>query len=108
MAAACLVFYVAGLALDMSMSLPQAVTIGSLGSFGVFLPLTPGSIGISEGIIAASGRVFGLPAESAMLAALIFRAAFAVVAFGLGFIFSHLVLSTLMEGRHSGAANQAE
>ncbi len=107
LAAACLVFYVAGLALDMSMSLPQAATIGSLSSFGVFLPLTPGSIGICEGIIAASGRVFGLSPESAMLAALILRAAFAVLAFGLGFIFNHLLLSTLVDGRHSDAANPA-
>jgi uncharacterized membrane protein YbhN (UPF0104 family) len=51
----------------------QALAIRSMAMFAPLLPLTPGSFGVREGIISLTSHLCGLPADQAMLAAIVYR-----------------------------------
>lgn len=88
-------FFVCCSALGMTLNALQVLAIQSMACFAVLLPLTPGGLGIREGIIASSGHLLGLPPEMAMLAALVQRGVAMIVTFGLGLVFSYLLLEGL-------------
>lgn len=92
----CGALLVACRALGLAVGYPEAVLMHALGSFGLLLPLTPGSIGVNEGITVAAGRLLGLPAEGVLLAALVRRGAGMVLIFVAGWLFTHLLLGEVM------------
>lgn len=63
--------------------------------FFLMLPLTPANLGIREGIISGCAYWFGLPADQALLAALIDRGAAVIMTFLFGLIFSRILLSDM-------------
>jgi len=63
-----------------------------LTTFSLMLPLTLANLGIREGIISGCAYWFGLPADQAMLAALIDRGAAVIMTFLFGLIFSRILL----------------
>lgn len=71
----------------------QMLIIPSLTTFSLMLPLTPANLGIREGIISGCAYWFGLPADQALLAALVDRAAAIIITFTLGLVFSRILLS---------------
>jgi uncharacterized protein (TIRG00374 family) len=73
----------------------QMLIIPSLTTFSLMLPLTPANLGIREGIISGCAYWFGLPADQALLAALIDRGAAVIMTFLFGLIFSRILLSGL-------------
>ena len=70
----------------------QMLIIASLTTFSMMLPLTPANLGIREGIISGCAYWFGLPADQALLAALIDRGAAVIITFLFGLIFSRILL----------------
>jgi uncharacterized membrane protein YbhN (UPF0104 family) len=70
--------------LGTALALQQAVPLRALASLAVFVPLTPGGLGVAEGAQAAGGGAWGLPVDSVVLAALVARAAGMVLVFGAG------------------------
>jgi uncharacterized protein (TIRG00374 family) len=73
----------------------QMLIISSLTTFSMVLSLTPANLGIREGIISFAAHLFGIPADKAVLAALIDRGAMVVVTFSFGLIFSRILLSDM-------------
>jgi len=71
----------------------QVLIIPSLITFSLMLPLTPANLGVQEGIISGCAYWFGLPADQALLAALIDRGAAVIMTFLFGLIFSRILLS---------------
>jgi uncharacterized protein (TIRG00374 family) len=71
----------------------QMLIVASLTTLSLMLPLTPANLGIREGIISGCAYWFGLPADQALLAALIDRGAAVIMTFLLGLIFSRVLLS---------------
>jgi uncharacterized membrane protein YbhN (UPF0104 family) len=67
--------------------------IPSLTTFSLMLPLTPANLGIREGIISGCAYWFGLPADQALLAALIGRGVAVIMTFLFGLVFSRILLS---------------
>jgi uncharacterized protein (TIRG00374 family) len=65
----------------------QMLIIPSLTTFSMLLPLTPANLGVREGIISGCAYWFGLPADQALLAALIDRGAAVIMTFLFGLIF---------------------
>jgi uncharacterized protein (TIRG00374 family) len=76
----------------------KLLVIQSLTGFSMVLSLTPGNLGIKEGIITFSAGLLQLSPDTAMLSAMLDRAAAMVVVFSLGLIFSHLLLRDLPKG----------
>jgi uncharacterized protein (TIRG00374 family) len=73
----------------------QMLIIPSLTTFSMLLPLTPANLGVREGIISGCAYWFGLPADQALLAALIDRGAAVIMTVLFGLIFSRILLSGL-------------
>jgi len=72
------------------------VMTSSLGTFALLLPLTPASLGVSEGIVGASAHLYGIPADTAVLAALVDRAVATTITLLLGLVFSRILVSDLI------------
>lgn len=75
----------------------KALIIQSLTGYSMVVSLTPGNLGIKEGIIAFSAGLMEISPDSAMLAAVLDRAVAIVVVFSLGLVFSHLLIKRLPE-----------
>jgi uncharacterized protein (TIRG00374 family) len=71
----------------------QMLIIPSLTTFSLMLPLTPANLGVREGIISGCAYWFGLPADQALLAAVIDRGAAVIMTFLFGLIFSRILLA---------------
>lgn len=78
--------------LGVNANIADAIILNSSASFGVFLPLTPASIGIQEGIVAAGSRLLDISADRAMVAALVRRGAEILVIFASGWAANHFLL----------------
>lgn len=89
-------------AFRVSVKLPAAIVMSALSTLGIFLPLTPGSIGVNEGIIVASARVLGLPANQILLAALLRRAVGMCLFFLLGSAFTHILTGRFIPAAGKG------
>lgn len=79
----------------------QMLIIASLTTFSLMLPLTPANLGVREGIISGCAYWFGLPADQALLAALIDRGAAIIMTFLFGLIFSRILLSGLKPAKEN-------
>jgi uncharacterized membrane protein YbhN (UPF0104 family) len=87
---------VAGRAVGLEISFLQGIILASIGSFGTFLPVTPASIGVNEGIIAGVAELLGMAADTAMLAALVKRAASVVLLFTVGSVAQYILTGSLL------------
>ncbi len=92
--------FVAFLAVGASVGVVEMVLIGSLVSMSFVMSITPGNLGIKEGVTALAGALVGVEANVALLASLVDRGAALVVTFGVGVVF----LGPLM--RRAGAARR--
>jgi len=88
--------YIAFHAIDVPVSYLHMLAPASLAMFAFFLPLTPASLGVSEGIIVGFAHFFGIPPDSALLAALIDRAVALVMTVSLGLLFSRILLTDIL------------
>ena len=68
----------------MNIDAAEVVRIGSLVSMCFIIAITPGNLGVKEGVTAFAAALVGVPAAVALLAALVDRAVALVVTFGVG------------------------
>ena len=80
-------------ALSVDIAAHQALIVQSAGAFSTLLILTPGNIGVLEGLMSAVGGLLGLSVKGIVSAALLHRAAAVVVTFLLGVPASHYLLA---------------
>ena len=69
----------------------QSAMIQCLASFSMVLSITPANLGIREGIISFSAKLFGLPLQTAIVAAIVSRSLFIIVIFSSGMIFMRVL-----------------
>lgn len=81
-------FWVGYLALGFQLSLLEAMLLGLVAAFSIFINITPGSFGIQEAMVSLSSELLGAGAGQGLLVVLLIRAATIVSAFTLGPIFS--------------------
>lgn len=91
-------FFICCRALGAQIGFGQAVLIQSVGAFAILLPLTPGGLGIKEGVVWYLSSLIGLPGDMAAMAALVQRAASVAVVFGFGLYYSHALVRELGNG----------
>jgi uncharacterized protein (TIRG00374 family) len=87
--------YVAFSAIGIEVVSLQMLIIVSLVNFTLLLTLTPGNLGIREGVISFCAYLYGIPPDIAILAALIDRAADMVMTFLFGLSYSRILLSDI-------------
>ncbi len=97
-AAAAAGYFVCCRAIGAEITFLQALIVQCVGAFAILLPLTPGGLGIKEGFVSYTSSLIGLPAEIALLAALVQRAASMAVVFGCGLYYSHSLTRELGAG----------
>lgn len=76
--------YVAFRAVGVSVNVVEMLLIGSLVSMSFVVSLTPGNLGIKEGVTVLAAALVGVPPDTALLASLVDRGAALVVAFTVG------------------------
>jgi uncharacterized protein (TIRG00374 family) len=81
--------------LDVKLNFIHALMIRSMTQFSFLVSLIPGNLGIKEGLIVFLSGEFQISSDQAVLAALIDRVVAMMVVFGLGFIFSRMLLSRM-------------
>jgi len=79
--------FVAFLAVGASVGVLEMVLIGSLVSVSFVMSVTPGNLGVKEGITTLAGALVGVEPSVALLASLVDRGAALVVTFGVGVVF---------------------
>jgi uncharacterized protein (TIRG00374 family) len=87
--------FVAFQVLDMPVNYPKLILINALVAFSMVFSITPGNIGIKEGIIGLSSSLLGISPEEALLGAVLDRVVAIIVVFGLGGVFSQVLLKNL-------------
>jgi len=90
--------YCAFIAIGIETNLLTILIIQSLAVFSMFISLTPGNLGIREGIIGLLSAILDIPLKKALFGAFIDRAAMMCIVIFLGLIFTR-ILATTME-RH--------
>jgi uncharacterized membrane protein YbhN (UPF0104 family) len=100
-------FWVAYEALGLSVSFAAALLIGLLTVFSIFLNITPGNLGVQEGVIGLSSVFLGAGMGQGLLVAFLIRAATIIVAFTLGPIFSFLLAQELPHHQLNGPESVA-
>ena len=70
------------------------VIIRSIAEFSFLISLVPGNLGIKEGIIIFAARIFNIPGDYAIAAAILDRAVSMALIFGLGFMYSKSLLGS--------------
>jgi uncharacterized protein (TIRG00374 family) len=71
-------------AIGVSVSLSGMMIIQGMAAVALVLALTPGNVGIKEGVVVFSASLLGIDPDVALLASLIDRAAALIVTFGVG------------------------
>jgi uncharacterized membrane protein YbhN (UPF0104 family) len=79
--------FVAFSAVGVNIAPAEMVLIGSLVSMSFVISITPGNLGVKEGITAFAAALVGVPANVALLAALVDRGAALLITFGVGVSF---------------------
>ncbi|MDZ7740338.1 MAG: hypothetical protein U5Q03_00900 [Bacteroidota bacterium] len=69
---------------------PKLVLVNALVAFSMVFSVTPGNIGIKEGIIGLSSSLLGISPDQALLGAVLDRIIAIIVVFGLGLVFSRI------------------
>ena len=85
--------------LDVDISLIEALVIRSLAQFSFLISVIPGNLGVNEGVIVFSAGLVDIPAEQALLAALVDRVVTMIVTFGAGFLYSRILLIRWDKGK---------
>lgn len=83
--------YVSFRVIDISVDLLSILIVQSLVVFSMVLSVTPGNLGIKEGIIGLLATMIGVSLDNAIMAAAIDRAAAMVIVFAFGSVF-HFIL----------------
>ncbi len=96
--------FVAFSAVGVSVGVVEMVLIGSLVSMSFVLSITPGNLGIKEGVTALAGALVGVESSVALLASLVDRGAALVVTFGVGVV----VLGPLMRRGAAAGSTTAD
>ena len=78
--------FVAFRAVGASVDVLEMILIGSLVSISFVISITPGNLGIKEGVTVLAGVLVGVEPDVALLASLIDRGAALVVTFGVGVV----------------------
>ena len=87
--------FVAFYLLEIPVNYPKLVLINALVAFSMVFSVTPGNIGIKEGIIGLSSSLLGISTEEALLGAVLDRVVAMIVVFGLGSVFSRILLNKI-------------
>lgn len=94
--------FVAFLAVGAGVSALEMLLIGSLVSMSFVLSITPGNLGIKEGVTALAGAIVGVPLNVALAASLVDRGTAFAVTFTVG------VISLVPLMRRAAAANRTK
>ena len=86
-----LAFYLLGIEVDVI----KIIFIQAIVTFTRIIAVTPGNIGIKEGIIGLSSSLLGISPEDALLGAVLDRVVAMIVVFGLGAVFSRVLLNKI-------------
>jgi len=73
----------------------RVLTVQILLNFSLIISITPGNLGIKEGIIAFSAAFLSVSVDEALLVAIIDRAALMIIIFLLGIYYSHTLLTDI-------------
>jgi uncharacterized membrane protein YbhN (UPF0104 family) len=92
-------YLAAGQALSLAIGPMQALSLEALGAVQVFLPITPGGLGVREGIMAGVGHLWGFPVDVVILAAVVTRAAGMLIIFSLGPVSAHVLAGEAAKSR---------
>jgi uncharacterized membrane protein YbhN (UPF0104 family) len=84
-------------AIGVPISLVQALPLRALARLALLVPLTPGNLGAAEGVQAAAAGVWGLPAASIALAALLARGVGITVVLGGGMAFNWRAVGGILD-----------
>ena len=87
--------FIAYYVLDIHLSFLRIVFIICIVSVSMVLSITPGNLGIKEGIIGLSANILGLPLDQALLGAVLDRIVAMILVFLLGVIFSRVLIREL-------------
>ena len=94
-----LILHTSFLAVHYSLPLHQTIVGFSVGIILSFVSLIPGGLGIMEGSMSAVFAGMGVPFESAVAAALLFRLIYYIVPLLLSFLFLRTMLKQVRQGR---------
>lgn len=89
-------------AYGVSLSFFKCLLLSTLLAFSVLIKITPGSLGITEGIIVFGAQIFGIPAVQSLLAAGLIRVVNLVLIFTLGPIYSYILSLNLKMRDNAG------
>ncbi|HUT70499.1 MAG TPA: lysylphosphatidylglycerol synthase transmembrane domain-containing protein [Desulfatiglandales bacterium] len=78
-------------AYGVSLSFFKCLLLSTLLAFSVLIKITPGSLGITEGIIVFGAQIFGIPPAQSLLAAGLIRVVNLVLIFTLGPIYNYIL-----------------
>jgi uncharacterized protein (TIRG00374 family) len=87
--------YVCFIALGEPVNFGQIMIIQTLISLSFVISVTPGNLGVKEGLTAFSANFVGISPTTALLASLVDRAVAVLVVFSMGLIFSHILIRKL-------------
>jgi uncharacterized protein (TIRG00374 family) len=79
-------------ALGYDVNFLDILILRSIAEFSFLISIVPGNLGIKEGIIVFSAGIFNIQVDQAIAAAVLDRAVSMVFIFGLGFIYSKILL----------------
>jgi len=79
-------------AIGISVSYYNILIIQSLTAFTMIISITPGNLGVKEGIIGSFAYLLGIPASDAIFAATVDRGISMVVTFAVGMVFSKVLV----------------
>jgi uncharacterized membrane protein YbhN (UPF0104 family) len=96
--------FVAFSAVGVDINPAAMILIGSLVSMSFVISITPGNLGVKEGITAFAATLVGVPANVALLAALVDRGAALLVTFGVGVAFLGPLMRRAESSRTSSGA----
>lgn len=87
--------YVCFTAIGEPVNFGQIMVIQTLISLSFVISITPGNLGVKEGITAFSANLVGISPTTALLASLVDRAVAVLVVFSMGLVFSHILIREL-------------
>lgn len=87
--------YACFMAIGEPVNFVQIMIIQTLINLSLVISVTPGNLGVKEGITAFSANLVGISPTTALLASLVDRAVTILVVFSMGMVFSHILIRKL-------------
>ncbi|EDN67579.1 conserved hypothetical protein, membrane [Beggiatoa sp. PS] len=84
--------YVCFMALGSPIHFYQIMIIQTFVGLSFVISITPGNLGIKEGITVFGASLFGISPTTALLASLVDRAVTMLVVFAVGLVFTHILI----------------